>query len=136
MYDFLSSDFFSDVQNPLPGEDFGAVLVTTSTTVSSDTSEPTFTTSSRHRKNTINRVSVPTAIPSPPATLELVHAPTPVPTSAPPSTPNLSHGPFPLIISSQNNIGFPNYTYHPSFVRPGLFCILCMIRELNSGHLH
>ena len=136
MYDLPSSDFLLDAQNPLPGEDFGAVLVTTSTTVSSNTSEPTFTTSSRHCKNTINRVSVPTAIPGPSATLESVRAPTPVSTPAPPSTPNSNHGPFPLIISSRNNVRFPNYTYHPSLVRPGLFCILCVIRELNSGYLH
>lgn len=99
---------FSEVQNPLGGEDFGAVLVTTSTSVTADVREPKVTPSSRHRQNTVSRVTPPSVVPVPSATSP-VRTPTPAP----------AHGHFPLVLSSRENVGFPDYTHHPSFVRPG-----------------
>lgn len=84
-------------------EDFGAVFV--STTVTTESSEPTSSTSSRRRGNTISRATAP----APPAS----------PTLAPES-PAQTHGRYPLVISSRESVGFPDYTHHPQFVRPGL----------------
>ena len=100
---------FSEVQNPLGGKDFGTVLVTTSTSVTADAREPKVTPSSHQRQNTVNRVTPPSAVPVPSATSLSVRTPTPAPV----------HGRFPLVLSSRENVGFPDYTHHPSFVRPG-----------------
>ncbi|KAF9784537.1 hypothetical protein BJ322DRAFT_1109257 [Thelephora terrestris] len=83
-------------------EDFGAVLI--STTVSSTSEETRSTASSRRAR--CGATGQPSARP-----------PTPVPT---PTTVPLMHGPFPLVISSRDNVGIPDYTNHPHFVRPGI----------------
>ena len=98
-----------NIEDPLCTEDFGAIFVSTS--VTTDTSEPTPTFSSR-RRTTVSRVSVPAVTP----------APTPIPTpvlSPAPQTTVLAHGRYPLVLSFRDNVGFPDYTYHPNFVGPG-----------------
>jgi len=78
---------------------------------------------SSHQLVAVNRISVPAATLSPPpapATTP-VCSPTPVPELEQMPTPTApkTHGWHPLIISSRENIAFPDYSYHPIFVRPG-----------------
>ena len=157
VYDFSSSNFFSDVRYPPGAEDFGAVVVSSVVAsdmndiaesdigeqelTNSDIDEQEFTNSdidgqeftnsdiggpdvidigefhsafsSRHPGATY-RTSLPPAPASTPVR-SLSPAPEPVPA---PIVPNY-HGRHPLIISSRENVGLPNYTYHPHFIRPG-----------------
>ncbi|KAF9777723.1 hypothetical protein BJ322DRAFT_1025501 [Thelephora terrestris] len=103
-------------------EDFGAILVSTSTSVSStsDVTPSTLSTSTFGRCSS-NRVPVPNAN----ATAPPVATPVPTPTRAPTPTPDdtqapIMHGRYPLIISSRRFVGRPDYTHHPEFVRPGV----------------
>jgi len=99
--------------SPVPGaEDFGAVMVSTTVTTTTDGSTPTVS-SPNPRRNTTGRVPIfPMTTPSTPA-------PTPAPAHTPTPAMVLSHGPFPLVRSSRENVGYPDYTYHPLFVRAG-----------------
>ena len=94
----------------IPGsEDFGTVTASISTTANANglTSLPS---PRRPRHGTI-RIPVPTAT-----------APTPAPTPTPTPVPSASipyHGQFPYVISSRENVGIPDYTHHPLFIRLG-----------------
>lgn len=94
----------SGVRHYPDGEDFGASTVSTSITIA-DTGRSALPSPPRRRRET-------TRIPVTPA-------PTPAPIPDP--TPILipTHGQFPLVLSSRENVGFPDYTHHPLFIRPG-----------------
>ena len=119
MYCLGPSHFLLEAQNPLGGDDFGAVLVSTSTAVTVDANEPRLTTSPHRRQSTSSRV--PVIVPAPPSSPTLVRNPTPVPTPAAnsASTSVPTPGPYPLVLSTRPNVGFPDYTNHPGFVRSG-----------------
>ena len=80
-------------------------------------------TSSSCRLDATNLISVPAAALSLPPVPASIPARSPTPASKPELAPALiapkSHGRYPLIISSRENVGLPNYAYHPHFVRPG-----------------
>ena len=106
-------------------EDFGAVIVSTSvsTSTSNDGSRLKFTSSSNPHYTTISQVPVPTSTPA--LTPAPVHALTP--TRIPECNP------FPLVLSSRNNVGFPDYTYHPSFVQSGVSVPLATLVQTSLG---
>lgn len=104
----------------IPGaEDFGTPPTPSSTASDFGTSSSSSTNTNssglssltpsprRPRQNTI-RVAAPT-----------IPAPTPAPSPTPTLAPVPYHGQFPFIISSRENVGLPDYTHHPLFVRPG-----------------
>jgi len=96
--------------NPVPGaEDFGAVMV--STTVTTTDGNPSTVSSPSHRRKNISRVPIFSTPSTPAPTPTLVHVPTPAMA--------LSHEPFSLVKSSRKGVGYPDYTYHPTFVGPG-----------------
>ncbi|KAF9780939.1 hypothetical protein BJ322DRAFT_1112323 [Thelephora terrestris] len=121
-----------DPSIPPGAEDFGAVLVsTTSATGSTDFCDADSSFSSCCPNTTSNPAPggvrfpppVPTTSPAlPHATTSAIarRLPTPIPSLAPAPTQVPSHGRYPLIISSRDNIKFPDYTDHPYFVRPGI----------------
>lgn len=103
----------------VPGaEDFGAVMVSTTVTTTTTDGSGSIVSSPSRRRDTISRNSIPATTPAPTRT--------PTPAGVP------THGPFPLVLSSRNNVGFPDYTYHPHFVRPGSQHFSCECQSLHS----
>jgi hypothetical protein len=73
-----------------------------------------FASSSRRRRDTISQVSVSAVTPAPaPAP---ILAPVLAPTQTPAPIPTIS-APcnYHLVLSSRDNVGFPDYTHHPRF---------------------
>ena len=135
----LSNVFFfpSDIRHPPGAEDFGAVVIPS--TVASDTNDTAesdigeqesldsdvseadvgefHSTFSSRCPGAANQISVPAAALPPAPASTPVRSPTPAPEPAP--TALKYHGRHPLIVSSRENVGLPDYAYHPHFVRPG-----------------
>ncbi|KAF9790755.1 hypothetical protein BJ322DRAFT_1017402 [Thelephora terrestris] len=140
----LNVDIDLDSCTPPGAEDFGAVLVSTAATADANQSGSI---SLSHRRGSVTFDTGPVvaaSMPPPPPTLPVsvrIPTPAPEPTIAPP--PTITHGRYPLIVSSRENVGFPDYSYHPHFVCAGLYLTLAFVSGIpgtyrfpptSSGH--
>ncbi|KAF9777755.1 hypothetical protein BJ322DRAFT_1021830 [Thelephora terrestris] len=117
----LNVDIDPDSCTPPGAEDFGAVLVSTTVTADADQSGSISLSCRRGSVTFDSGPAMAASTPPPPPTSPVsVRIPTPAqePTIAPP--PTITHGCYPLIVSSRENVGFPDYSYHPHFVRAGV----------------
>lgn len=119
------------------GEEFGAVVISKTVTTTTHSEEPTPSTSrpanpaaaqppgvrfTRVQPPPLPPHRIPTPAPTPvvaPAPAPAPPTPTPVSVTNEPRGPLIYHGSHPLILSFRNNVGFPDYAWHPYFTRPG-----------------
>ncbi|KAF9778104.1 hypothetical protein BJ322DRAFT_1114347 [Thelephora terrestris] len=102
---------------PPGAEDFGAVLVS-----ATGTTDPSRSNLIGHQ-DTVSSASAPPPValsppPVPPTSPVLDCAPSPA--TEPGHILPVNQWHHPLVLSSRVNVGFPDYTYHPHFIRPGI----------------